>query len=192
MSVRQACNLKKTNRQPQAAGDLSSSSRRRNQATLNLFNSSCCQDAAIFIWLDACCTWTSSALDLKTAGCVSNRSGLMMTWDFTLLGEWGGHLVIVWFDVRWSIDEPTRMHTYVEIHTSARFLTERPVVHKRALFYISEAKVTRRARTRKFLTNEHNYQAEWGANTPPLITSMLSGFCVLVLSMLSMPPARTH
>lgn len=182
------------NRQPQTAGDLSSSSgRRRNQATLNLFNSSCCQDAAIFIWLDACCTWTSSALDLKTAGCASDCSGPMMTWDFTLLGEcWGGHLVIVWFDVRWSIDEPTRMHIYVEIHTSACFLTERPVVHKRALFYISEAKVARRARMRKFLTNEHNYQAEWGLNIPPLITSMLSGFCVLVLSMLSMPPARTH
>lgn len=84
------------------------------------------------------------------------------------------------------------MHTYVEIHTSARFLTEGPVVHKRALFYISEAKVTRHARMRKFLTNENNYQAERGGNIPPLITSMLSGFCVLFLSMLSMPPARTQ
>jgi len=50
--------------------------------------------------------------------------------------------------------------TYVEMHTKARFLTEGPVVLKRALFYISEAKVTRRACMRKFLTNEHNYQAE--------------------------------
>lgn len=71
------------------------------------------------------------------------------------------------------------MRTYVEMHTRARFLTEGPVVLKRALFYISEAKVTRRACMRKFLTNENNYQAERGANIPPLITSMLSGFVFL-------------
>ncbi len=193
MSIRQACNLKKTKRQPQTAGDLSSTSRRRNQATLILFNSSCCQDAAIFIWLNACCTWTLNALDLKTARCVSNRSGLMMTWDFTLVGgRWGGHLVIVWFDVTWRIGEPTRVHTYVEMHTSTRFLTEGLLVHKRALFYISKAKVTRRARMRKFLTNKLNYQAEWGDNIPPLFTPMMSGFGLFLLSMFSMSPARTH
>lgn len=68
--------------------------------------------------------------------------------------------MIVLFDVTWSIGEPTRVHTYIEMHTSARSLTEGPLVHKRALFYISEAKVTRHARMRKFLTNELNYQAE--------------------------------
>lgn len=100
--------------------------------------------------------------------------------------------MIVWFDVMWSIGEPTCVHTYIEMHTSARFLTEGPVVHKRALFYISEAKVTRHARMRKFLTNELNYQAERGANIPPLFTSVMSGLGLFLLSMFLMPSARTH